>query len=236
VYRSLREEFGSSGIAKLVASLPPRQGALLYALVPTDYQLEVARVLSPDMRQQVAEQLLLSNRIAKDEIGRLFDLLRAARAGQPMLQERTAADVADRGREFDAAGALSNLLPHLEPVVRSGLFAAALTRSNGGFPLWYEEILFPDMLVRISDELQANVLLDVDIRELAGWISVQPPTWQDGFIARLQPAMQNAIRAATAFGSRADQLALARRGRSALAAALQRLVARGQVQFAEIVV
>jgi hypothetical protein len=235
VYRSLREEFGSAGIAKLVGNLPPRQGALLYALVPTDYQQEAARILSPELRRQVAEQLLMSNRIAKDEISHLFELLRAARAGLPMPEERKASPAADRGREFDAAGALSCLLPHIDPPVRSALFAAAMKRSNGGFPLWYEEILFPDMLLKVPDELRADVLLDVDIRELAGWVSVQPTAWQDKFTSVLAPTMLTAIRAASVFGSRGDQLILAKRGRTQLALALQRLVARSRISFADVV-
>ena len=53
VYRSLREEFGSAGVARLVESLPPRCGALLFALVPTDCQHDVVRLMSPELRKQV---------------------------------------------------------------------------------------------------------------------------------------------------------------------------------------
>ncbi len=236
VYRSLREEFGSAGIARLVAELPARQGALLFALIPPDYQMEVGRVLSADLKSQVAEQLLMSNRVAKDEIARLLGVLKAARAGQPMPPQELPSGVADRGREFDAAGALSNLFPHIDPATRSVLFMAALERSNGAFPLWYEEILHADMLLKVPDELRAEVLLDVDIRELAGWFSMQLQPWQDSFMPKLAPSMQNALRASLSFPSRAQQLVLARRGRASLAASLQRQVARGKVSFTDVAV
>ena len=42
-YRSLREEFGADGLSHLIESLPPRNGALLFAMVPTDCQHELAR-------------------------------------------------------------------------------------------------------------------------------------------------------------------------------------------------
>ncbi len=236
VYRSLREEFGSAGVAGLIETLSPRHGALLFALVPIDCQHEAARILSPKLRLQVAEQLLLSNRISKDETALIFDALRAARAGLPVKSSPSSQGIVDRGREFDAAGALSILLPQIHADDRSALFNAALERQNGSFPLWYEEILFPDMLLKLPAELQTDMLLDVDIRGLAGWYSMQHAGWQERFMGRLQPAMQSALRASLAFASRADQLLLARRGRSELATAIKRLVARGKISFADVVV
>jgi hypothetical protein len=47
--------------------------------------------------------------------------------------------------------------------------------------------------------------------------------------------MLTAIRAASVFGSRGDQLILAKRGRTQLALALQRLVARSRISFADVV-
>lgn len=236
IYRSLREEFGAGGIAELVEALPARQAALLFALTPADYQHETARLLSRELKVAVAEQLMLSNRVSKDEIAKVFEALRAARAGQPLPRFTDTGGITDRGRELDAAGALSVLLPHLTAEDRSALFGHALDRSRGSLPLWYEGIMFGDMLLKIPSELQTDMLLDVDIRSLAGWYSLQQPAWQDAFMRRLAPPMQSALRASMAFGSRADQLALARRGRTELASALQKLVARGKVAFADIVV
>jgi hypothetical protein len=234
VYRSLREELGSMGIARLIEALPPRQGALLFALVPVDVQHEVARILPLQLKRRVCEQLLLSNRISREETAYVFHALRAAFAGEVLPSNGVPEVVADRGREFDAAGALSVLLPHVPPRERSGLFAAALERSSGSFPLWYEDIVFADMLSRIPAPIATELLLDVDIRCLAGWFSLQDPGWQERFVAALTPTMRHALRSGMAFGSRSDQLTLAKRGQRELAAALKKLVARGQLSFAEV--
>src|SRR5207244_1297354 len=42
--RSLREEFGAAGLAQLIAGLPPRPAALLFALAPVEHQEELARL------------------------------------------------------------------------------------------------------------------------------------------------------------------------------------------------
>ena len=236
-YRSLREEFGADGLAHLIESLPARNGALLFALVPTDCQHELARALAPELRLQVATQLLISNRISNEERQHLFETLDNARAGLPlqMPAETGSHEIVDRGREFDAAGALSVLCSHLPAEDRKGLFADALMRASGTHPAWYEEILYPDMLFKIPSELQADLLLEIDIKGLAGWTSMQQASWQEGFVARLPQTLQNAMRANMGFGSRADQLLQARRGHTELVSAVKKLVARGKVSFAEIV-
>ncbi len=234
-YRSLREEFGAGGIARLVEELPQREGALLFAVAPAESQGEIARGLSPKKRLEVANHLLVSNRIAKDEIAFLIDVVRAARIGEPPPESRLAGGLVDRGREFDAADALSTLLPQIEPESRSILFAAAQKAHHGVFPRWYEGILFADMLLKLPAEVASEVVLELDIRELAGWLSVQPVAWQKGFVKGLPPSLQSALGAASAFGSRDDQMVLAKRGRRALAAAIQRLCARGKLAFADLV-
>lgn len=235
VYRSLREEFGSAGVLRLVESLPPRPGALLFALVPTDCQQDVARLMSPELRVEVADQLLVSNRISPEENAYVFEVLNAARAGQPLPPSPKPQGIADRGREFDAAGALSVLLPRIDAAQRSDLFARAMDRSGGVFPRWYEDILYGDMLLKLPESLRKDLLLEVDVRNLAGWYSLQSPDWQQSFIGGLAPAMQNAVKASMAFGSRADQLRLARRGHNDLVSAVKKQVAQGKLSFAEIV-
>ncbi|QRO00830.1 hypothetical protein JRI60_18245 [Archangium violaceum] len=235
VYRSLREEFGSNGVANLIDSLSPRHGALLFGHVPTDCQQDVARIMSPELRVRIANELLASNRISKEETVHLFEVLDAARAGKPLPPAPPAQGILDRGRQFDAAGALSVLLPLIESSERGSLFARALGRSGGTLPLWYQDILYGDMLLKLPDELQRDLLLDVDVRGLAGWSSVQQPAWQESFIARLAPAMQSAIRANMSFVSREEQLRAARRGQNELISAVKKQVARGKVSFAEII-
>ncbi len=236
-YRSLREEFGADGLAHLIESLPPRNGALLFAMVPTDCQHELSRALPPHLRVQVATQLLVSNRISNEERQHLFETLDNARAGLPLqMPAKTGThEIVDRGREFDAAGALSVLCSHLEAEERKVVFTEALKRSSGTHPSWYEEILYPDMLFKLPGELQADLLLEVDVKNLAGWASMQQASWQESFLARLPATLQNAMRANMGFGSRADQLLQARRGHLELVTGMKKLVARGKVSFSEIV-
>ncbi|MBX5484299.1 MAG: hypothetical protein IRZ16_20960 [Myxococcaceae bacterium] len=234
VYRSLREEFGATGVLHLLGSLPRRHGALLFALVPTDVQHDVARMMLPELRVEIADQLLVTNRASREEFAYVFDVLNAARAGNPLPPAPKPQGIEDRGREFDAAGALSVLLPRIEPEQRSELFARALERSGGTWPRWYEDILYGDMLLKLPSELRRDLLLEVDMRGLAGWSSVQHPQWQESFLNQLAPTMQNALRASMAFGSRADQLRLARRGHNELVTAVKKQVAQGKISLAEI--
>lgn len=237
IYLSLREEFGSAGIASLIERLPERHGALLFGLVPSDVQDEVARALPADVRLETARQLLLTNRISREERGHLFEAIDAARAGLalPLTPPASDNDVIDRGREFDAAGALSMLLPFIDAKDRRSLFLTAYQRSNGALPHWYESILYPDMLLKVPSELQADMLLEVDVKGLAGWSSLQSPAWQEHFLAALSPSLQNALRASMAFRSRADQLNAARKGQAELVASVKKLVTQGKVTFSEIV-
>jgi len=236
-YRSIHEEFGSSGIAHLIESLTPRHGALLFALVPPAFQHEVARTLSPELQQQVASQLLSSNRMSNEEQGYLFEALDAARAGRSLpAPPRPALDaIRDRGHAFDAAGALSVLLTYIGAEERQALLTSMLKRSSGAFPSWYQDILYPDMLLKLPQDVQANMLLEVDITGLAGWSSVQNPAWRESFLSKLAPSMQNAVRANMAFSSQTEQFRMARRGHDELVSALKRLVAGGGVSFTEIV-
>jgi hypothetical protein len=236
-YRSIREEFGSGGIAHLIESLTPRHGALLFALVPPDFQHEVARTLSPELQVKVASHLLMSNRMSNEEQSYLFEALDAARAGRSLpAPPRPEPDaIRDRGHAFDAAGALSVLLTYVGAEDRQALLTSMLKRSSGAFPSWYQDILYPDMLLKLPQELQADLLLEVDVKGLAGWSSVQQPAWRESFISKLTPSVQNAVRANMAFSSPADQFRMARHGHDELVSAMKRLVAGGRVSFTEIV-
>lgn len=235
VYLSLREEFGSSGVMHLIAGLPPRHAALLFAMVPGGFQQDVSRLLTPALREGVADQLLASNRISREDSTYLFEVIQAARAGKPLPPAPAAQGIVDRGREVDAAGAVSVLLPRIEPEARRSLFARALERSGGTFPRWYEDILYPDMLLKLPEEMRKDLLLEVDVRNLAGWTSIQHPTWQEGFLGRLGPAMQKSLRSSMVFASRTDQLRFARHGQQELVAAVKRQLAQGKVTFTDIV-
>jgi hypothetical protein len=224
-------------VAQLIAHLPARHAALLFALAPSDCQTQVAQTLSRQLRVQISGQLLSSNRMSREEQDHVFAALDAARRGRPLPAPPPPAanTITDRGREFDAAGALSVLLTHVDPEDRRALFAPAFERSGGAPPLWFEEILHPEMLLKVPHELRADMLLELDLKALAAWSSIQRPAWQLSFAEGLPPSLQSALRANTAFDSRADQLRVARAGHNELVSAVKRLLARGKVSFWELV-
>lgn len=235
-YQSLHREFGSGAVATLMKQLPPRQGAVLFGLLPVELQSEVSRTLAPEFRVLVAQQLLSSNRASRDERSYVFQALTETREGKALTPppKTLPNEIVDRGSEFDAAGALSNLLPHIASEARQALFGKVLQKAHGELPRWYEDILYPDMLSKLPNEVQADMLLEVDLKGLAGWSSMQPLLWQDEFFSRLTPSLQKAVRANMSFASREEQLLLAKKGRNELVEALKRRAARGGVSLAEL--
>jgi hypothetical protein len=234
VYRSLQDEFGTAALVQMIEKLPARQGALLFALAPVDRQEEVARLLPYPLKVGVAHQLLLSNRSSRQERSALFDAVSNAREGKPLKNgHHPLPDVLDQGQEFDAAGALSVLLGHLEDGDRKQLFEQAL--SGDGFPGWYENILSPQMLLKVPQEQRADLLLEVDVKGLAAWLSLQAPGRREALVSQLSSSVQTALQASMTFGSRAEQLSLARKGQGELVASVKRRIARGALSFPELV-
>jgi hypothetical protein len=90
------------------------------------------------------------------------------------------------------------------------------------------------MVLKLPPERQADLLLEVDVRGLAGWTSLQDAGWRAQLMGRLPQTLQNAVRANMGFASKKEQQRLARQGREELAAGVQRLLAKGQVSFAEL--
>jgi hypothetical protein len=235
VYRSLQDEFGSAALVHMIEKLPPRQGALLFALAPLDKQDEVARLLPYPLKLGVAHQLLQSNRSSKQERAALFDSVSNAREGKPLKNGHAHAlpDVVDQGQEFDAAGALSVLLSHLEDADRRTLFEQAL--SGDGYPGWYENILSPQMLLRVPQEQRADLLLEVEVKGLAAWLSLQPAARREAFVSQLSTSVRAAIEASMSFGTRSEQLSFARKGQAELVSSVKRRIARGSLLFPELV-
>jgi hypothetical protein len=233
LYRSLREDFGSGGVLSLMEDLPHRYAALLFALVPRDTQHDVARQMPMDMRFAVAEQLLASTRISKEESAFVFSCIGAARDGAD-LPKPPKGVVTDRGPSVDAASALSVLLPHLPPEERPGLFQRALHGSTNA-PQWYEDIFFGEMLHRLDEEQRRDILLDVDVRGLAAWLLMQDVEWQRTLTQSLSPSMQGALRSNGTFSSRAEQASMARRGHQEIIKALKGQYAKGRTSFLALV-
>ena len=233
LYRSLREDFGSGGVLGLMQALPHRYAALLFALVPRDAQFDVARLMPLPLRFAVAEQLLASTRISKEESAYIFACIGAARDNEN-LPAPPKGVVTDRGPSVDAAAALSVLLPLLPAEQRPGLFARAL-QGSASAPAWYDDIFYGEMLLRLEPEQRADLLLDVDVRGLAAWLSLQDQEWQRTLTGVMSSSMQGAVRANGSFASRGEQHALARRGQQAIVSALKGQYARGKTSFASLV-
>ncbi|MBX2799673.1 MAG: hypothetical protein KTR31_18490 [Myxococcales bacterium] len=235
IVRSLREDFGASGLAMLVGRMAPRPGALIFALAPPETQHEMVRLLEPQQVATMAEQLLLSNRMDPSETAYLFEVLTALRNNAAMPPAPPMAEVSDRGSPFDAQGALSLLLESVNPARRAALFGAALQRFHGSLPSWHRSILLADMLFELPDEGRTDLMLEVDIDALAAWISILDPESQHRLQMGLPDALRNSLRAVSAFESREQQLALAQQGRKALAAGFQRQLVRANMSFESVV-
>jgi hypothetical protein len=171
----------------------------------------------------------------RGETAYLFRVLEAARAEEPLPPVPPGGEVSDRGAEFDAAGALSVLLPSLHPLQRSALFAGALERFHGSLPAWYRGIFLADMLSAIPDEARADLLLELDVETLGAWLSLLDADPRDRLLDDLPESLRAAVGAHAAFPSRARQLALAERGRQDLARGFQRQLARANVPFEHVV-
>ncbi len=234
VVRSLRDEFGATGLVELTQSLPPRFGALLFAQAPTEDQYEVARLLGPQQLTTLVEELLRSNRMDKNETAFLFKILIAVRAGEEIPTAPNSTQVSDRGPEFDAAAALSILLPYVDDTARGEIFGRALMRSNGTFPVWYDGILFGDMLLRLEDDFLADLFLGIDVSSLAAWLSTQSPASRESILKTLPVSLRAAISSSTSFDSRNDRISLANRGRVELAAAFQSQLSHASVDFESV--
>ncbi len=233
--RSLHEDFGAAGLVEMIVRLSARMGALLFALAPLEEQHEVARLLAPRTVAEMAEQLLRSNRMDPNETEHLFAVLSAAQGDGPAPIMVETDEVSDRGATFDAAGALSVLLPWLEPTHRSALFSGALQRFQGSVPSWYRGILVADMLLVLTDEALSDLLLEVDVELLAAWLSFQDAERRALLLEGVPNSLRVSVDGLSQFPSRARQLALAARGRRELARGFQRQLVRSRIPFESVV-
>jgi hypothetical protein len=233
IVRSLREEFGAAGLAQLIGRLPPRSGALLFALAPSDEQQQTARLLPPKLVADMSEMLLRSNRMDPAETEFLFDVVSAVR-GESELPDKPPSRISDRGAPFDAEGALSVLLEKVHPAGRTALFGAALKRFHGTLPAWYRGILVGDMLLSLADEARADLMLEVDVEPLAAWMSLLDADTKTRLLAGAPTALLASVQSYV-FPSRGHQLAMAERGRKDLATSFQNQLARAKMDFADVV-
>jgi hypothetical protein len=224
---------------ELLGRLPARLGALLFAQAPASEQHEVVRLLTQSQVIALCRQLLVSNRMDPSEVTAVLDVLR--NVGEPVTRggesgpSAMPSEITDRGTTFDAASALSILLPRLDPAERAFLFDQALARFQGTLPLWHREILLPEMLLALDVEARADLLLAVEIEPLAAWLSMAAPGMASRLLDGLPDSLRSSVRSVQPASSRAAQLALAAGGRRALARGFQRQIARAGVSFEQVV-
>ena len=234
--RTLHEDFGPSAVVDLLGVLPARSGALLFALSPGATQHEAVGLLSQRRLAELVEPLLRSNRIDPTEAEHLMGVLAALRAGEPLPAPPQRREVSDRGDEFGATAALSVLLPRLDPNTRAALVAAAAARGNGRLPTWVEGTLYGEMLLALDATSCNDLLLEVDVEQLAAWLKVQTPTAEAGLLGGAPNALRAALAGCPAPASPQAHHALAEGGRRALAAALRRRLLRSDVTFQALLV
>lgn len=234
IVRSLREDFGAAGLVDLARRLPPRIGALLFALSPPVEQHEMVRLLTPALATAMCGQLLRSNRIDPGETRALFDALRSAGAAS-VPAPGAGAGVSDRGATFDAAGALAVLLSSLSAADRAAAFDEARDRNQGSLPAWMRGILTPDMLLALRREARADLFLELETEPLAAWLSLADADTRERLLDGLPESLRVSIQSASVFPSRTRQLALANRGRRELARSFQGQLARARIAFEQVV-
>ena len=230
--RALREDFGTTGLAVLVAQRSPRVGALLFSLAPRSTQRELLDLLAPEQRVRLAAALLLSDRMDPAETRHVFAVLRGARgeATVPPLLEGVPAQ--DQGARFGAPAALSLLLPRIPEDTRTALFAQARQRFGGStLPGWYGGILTADMLLALAPETRFDLMLSVAPPALCAWLGSQSSPAQEAVLS----GAPNALRAAVQAGlSRPSTARDEDEGRRALAAGLQASLARSGRSLADL--
>ena len=235
IVRALHDDFGASGLVSVVQELSARPAALLFALAPAATRDEMLRLLDPERITVLAGMLLRSNRMDPAETSHLFGVLEALRAGDALPEDPGLA-VTDRGPVFDAVAALSALLESTHSDVRAGLFREARARAGGSLSDWTRGVLVSDMLLALPGEALADLMLGVEVAQLAGWLSLVESSRRAALVSQLPSTLQTALRASSVFRSRAEQLALAEAGRRSLAAGFAEQLVRSGQRFEDVVV
>ena len=232
---SLRADFGAAGLVRTIRALPSRFGALLFAHAAVGDQLEASRLLSASKVADLAEQLLLSNRVSATEVDYLMSLVSAARSSEPLPKPPRTAEVSDLGSSFDAAGALSILLPYTDDSERVALLENARDGFGGAFPSWYEQILWPELVLKLGPRDRADLFFEADIKNLAAWLKTLGASSSQRLMEGVSSTLNDAVRASSEFASRDEQLERYQQGRLELAVALHRHLARSSIELESFV-
>jgi hypothetical protein len=234
--RGLHDDFGAVALADVLGAVPARYGALLFALSPEEMQHEATGLLTPAQMADTADQLMQSNRMDPAETRYLLEVLSALRDSTPLPAMPEPRTVSDRGQEFGAAAALSVLLPRLSPEDRARIVQTTSHRAGGRLPGWLEGTLYGEMLLALDGETRTNLLLEVDVGQLAAWLQVQTERARAAILQRAPDALRAAITGRPAPGSTDELHALANEGRTALSEGIRRRLLGGTIAFTELLV
>lgn len=223
--RGLHDDFGPSALVQALEALPARYGTLLFAHASEAMQHEAARLVTQEQALQASYWLMRSNRVDPAETSYLLAVLAALREGAPVPVAPAAVDVSDRGRLFGAPQALSVLLPRLDAEARNKLIHSITTRLNGALPGWIRSTLYGEMLLKLDETTRADLLLQVDVGQLAAWLQVQTATSKVALIQGAPAALREALGAVVTPSAPGELYALAHAGRVALSIGLQRRLA-----------
>jgi hypothetical protein len=219
IIRRLQDDYGAAGIVQLLGNQKPRIGALIFAFTSSSTQHEMVRLLSNRQVSELAIALLLSNRMDTGEAQKILNILSEDDNHEEPVESPS---VSDQGKVFDAASALSSLLAHVTPDQRSGILARAKTYFNGTFPLWYGDILYPDMLLSLHGDERTNIFLSVDVRLLAHWLSTQTPANKSALLKDVAPSLSRALASVMIAASRVERFIDAKQARLQMLKALRR--------------
>lgn len=173
VYARLRDEFGASELASLIARMPPRLGAILLSLAPSDFLGETSLLLEDVQRREMTLSLISSNRVSPAELSAVVSFVKSA-CSDSKLPENVAVRVASgvqHGRTMGVERVLGALLPRLSQAERKQVIEHEKARFGGTLPQWCLGIFYPEMLTRVPADMRNQMLLQLEPRELATWLT-----------------------------------------------------------------
>lgn len=231
-WAALRAELGTQGGQALLTALPERLAACALCMLSPEQQHGVVPLLPSTLRAQLAACLLRSNRMTAREQQQLLHILRALQAGQPWpaMPAEPVSDWPDMGSAVPCAEPLALLLGSLEEPARAALLQEMYQVHGERWPQWYQELLYPQMLLQLSASQCADVLLQAEPSSLWAWLSQQLPSYQQALLDRLEPAVQQSLQASGAKRNNgANPWQLAAQARVEMVAAVQQLLARREL-------
>ena len=167
----LRNNFESSGLAQLISSASFPTAAYLYALSPVSSLKGVNTLLSVSLKAEIVKELLKSNRISPQNLSQTLNFVKKSiglSVPEEQLSEHTS--ISGFGVSIQTARALSFLMADLPSEQRIQLVKSIIAENNGVLPTGLENIVYPEMLLHLQDELRNDILLNTQPEVLLHWL------------------------------------------------------------------